>query len=66
MLQSSNIPVVLFDRELDFSVDGVFLNDFQSAFIVTEQLIKNNCKRIALLHGPLRLKNISSRLKGYR
>lgn len=65
MLQSSNIPVVLFDRELDFSVDGVFLNDFQSAFIATEQLIKNNCKRIALLHGPLRLKNISSRLKGY-
>lgn len=65
MLQSSNIPVVLFDRELEFSVDGVFLNDFQSAFMATEQLIKNNCKKIALLHGPLRLKNISSRLRGY-
>ena len=66
MLQTSNIPVVLFDRELEFSVDGVFLNDFQSAFMATEQLIKNNCKKIALLHGPLRLKNISSRFNGYK
>jgi len=66
MLQTSNIPVVLFDRELEFSVDGVFLNDFQSAFMATEHLIKNNCKKIALLHGPLRLKNISSRFSGYK
>lgn len=66
MLQSSNIPVVLFDRELDFTLDGVFLNDFQSAFMATEHLIKNNCKKIALLHGPLRLKNISNRLNGYK
>ncbi len=66
MLQSSNIPVVLFDRELDFSLDGVFLNDFQSAFMATEFLIKNGCKKIALLHGPMRLKNISNRFNGYR
>ena len=66
MLQSSNIPVVLFDRELEFSLDGVFLNDFQSAFIATEFLIKNCCKNISLLHGPLRLKNISNRYNGYK
>ena len=66
MLQSSNIPVVLFDRELEFSLDGVFLNDFQSAFIATEFLIKNGCKNISLLHGPLRLKNISNRYNGYK
>jgi|GEM_PF-5170068 len=66
MLQSSNIPVVLFDRELDFSLDGVFLNDFQSALMATEFLIKNGCKNISLLHGPLRLKNISNRYNGYK
>ena len=66
MLQSSNIPVVLFDRELEFSLDGVFLNDFQSAFIATEFLIKHGCKNISLLHGPLRLKNISNRYNGYK
>ncbi|MBN1468371.1 MAG: LacI family DNA-binding transcriptional regulator [Fusobacteriaceae bacterium] len=66
MLQSSNIPVILFDRELEFSIDGVFLNDFQSAFMATEFLIKNNCKKIAILHGPLHLKNVSSRFNGYR
>ncbi len=66
MLQSSNIPVVLFDRELEFSLDGVFLNDFQSAFLATEQLIKNGSKNIALVHGSLRLKNIANRYNGYR
>ncbi len=66
MLQSSNIPVVLFDRELDFSLDGVFLNDFQSAFMGTEFLIKKGCKNIALVHGPMRIKNISNRYNGYK
>lgn len=66
MLRSSNIPVVLFDRELEFSLDGVFLNDFQSAILAVEFLIKNNCRKIALLYGPLYLKNITNRINGYK
>lgn len=66
MLQESKIPLILFDRELDSYLDGVFLNDFQSGAQATEKLIEKGCKNIALIHGDMSLKHVSNRCSGYK
>lgn len=66
LLQDSEIPVVLFDRELDFPLEGVFLNDFHAGFLATELLISKGCKNIAVIPGSLELKNIKNRFEGYQ
>lgn len=65
-LQNAEIPIVLFDRELDFPLEGVFLNDFHAGFLATETLIKKGCKNIAVVPGSLELKNIKNRFEGYQ
>lgn len=66
MLLECKIPVILFDRELDFYLEGVFLNDFQSGYLATENLIAKGCKNIALIHGPMSLRHIKNRYNGYK
>ena len=66
LLQKANIPVVLFDRELDFSLSGVFLDDFQAGILATEHLISKGCKKIAVIPGSLELKHIKNRFSGYQ
>lgn len=66
MLQDSRIPVILFDRELDSHLEGVFLNDFQSGYLATEELIAKKCKNIAIIKGPKNLNHINNRYKGYK
>lgn len=65
-LQAFSIPFVLFDRELDFYNDGIFLDDFKAGFLGTEILIKEGYKNIGILVGNLKYKNMENRLKGYK
>lgn len=63
----SGIPIVHFDRvceELDNS--KVLLDDVNGSFQVTEHLITQGCKRIALISGPAHLLVCKKRLEGYQ
>ncbi|MEG0236467.1 MAG: LacI family DNA-binding transcriptional regulator [Cetobacterium sp.] len=64
-LDDYSIPFVLFDRELDFYHDGVFLDDFKAGFLATEALIKENHKNIGILVGNFKHKNMHNRFLGY-
>ncbi|MCQ8212760.1 LacI family transcriptional regulator [Cetobacterium somerae] len=64
-LEDYSIPFVLFDRELDFYHDGVFLDDFKAGFLATEALIKENHSNIGILVGKLKHKNMYNRFLGY-
>lgn len=62
----SGIPIVHFDRvceELDNS--KVLLDDVNGAFLVTDHLIAQGCRRIALISGPAYLLVCKKRLEGY-
>ena len=64
-LDDYSIPFVLFDRELDFYHDGVFLDDFKAGFLATEALIKENHKNVGILVGKFKHKNMYNRFLGY-
>lgn len=64
-LNDYSIPFVLFDRELDFYHDGVFLDDFKAGFLATEALIKESHEDIGILVGKLKHKNMNNRFLGY-
>lgn len=66
LLQEAKIPVTLFDRELDFPLEGVFLNDFQAGYIAGEHLFSKGCKNFAVIAGSFELKNIQNRFKGIK
>jgi len=63
---SRGIPVVHFDRVSD-EVDSakVILDDWHAAFILTEHLIEQGCRRIAILAGPESLLISRQREAGY-
>lgn len=64
-LSDYSIPFVLFDRELDFYHNGVFLDDFKAGFLATEALIKANHDNIGILVGKFKHKNMYNRYLGY-
>lgn len=66
ILNSENIPVVIFDRDLEYSNSGVFLNDFESGILAAQSLIKKNCKEILIIHDSMKFKNILNRLNGIK
>ena len=52
-LEDAGIPVVLVDRDIrDFKLDGVFVDNFQSAYEGVEALILAGHKDIAIITGP--------------
>jgi LacI family transcriptional regulator len=62
----SGIPIVHFDRvceELDTS--KVLLDDVNGSFAITEHLISQGCKKIAVISGPDHLYVSKKRLEGY-
>jgi len=61
------IPVVHFDR-VDEAVNSsrVMIDDWGGAFAVTEHLIQEGCRRIAVLGGPESLLISRQRVAGYR
>lgn len=61
-----NIPVVFFDRTLE-NIDAVKIttNDYESAYMATEHLIENGCKKIGYLFALNNLTTGKNRLSGY-
>ena len=66
LLSSLNVPVVMVDRELEGAQwDGVYYENFQSAYQATVELIKSGHRRIGILTGDLQLKLGQDRFKGF-
>ena len=63
----ASIPMVCLDRIPDrVPVDSVSIEDTEAAEMCVEHLIHMGARRIALVTGPLTLKNERRRLQGYR
>ncbi|MDD3172322.1 MAG: LacI family DNA-binding transcriptional regulator [Herbinix sp.] len=66
LLNKLNAPVVFVDRDMENSKwDGVFYENFQSAYCATEVLIKEGHQTIGIITGDLNLKIARDRFKGY-
>ena len=66
LLKGMNVPVVLVDRDVkNSSFDGVFLNNIQGAFEVTEYLLEQGAREIAVISGPVYSRPGRERLQGY-
>lgn len=65
-LQSSNIPVVFFDRISDtFDTVKVTTNNFESGYLATSHLLSRGSKKIAYLTFSADLSIEQQRMKGY-
>lgn len=66
-LVDNNIPLVFFDRAAkDIMADKVVIDDVKGAYIATEHLIKQGCKKILHLAAPQNLMIGQRRKEGYR
>ena len=64
---AQGIPVVLVDRLLNgISANQISWNNFESAYRLTELLIKNGHKRIGIINVHLSNSNGAERLEGFR
>lgn len=63
----AGIPIVCLDRIPDrVAVDSVSVEDLEAAEMGVEHLVSLGLRRIAIVTGPLALKNERRRLQGYR
>ena len=66
-LIEAGIPVVCLDRVPDgIAIDSVSVDDEAAAEIGTDHLIERGYSKIAIVTGPLHLKNEQRRLEGYQ
>jgi DNA-binding LacI/PurR family transcriptional regulator len=66
-LIASGIPIVCLDRIPDrMEIDSVCVEDCAAADMGVTHLLAGGYKRIAIITGPLALKNEQERLRGYR
>lgn len=66
-LMKTGVPLVFFDRAFDEIVTTqITTNDYESAYLATEHLIKNGCKKILFLSFSNILSISSKRLRGYQ
>lgn len=64
---ANNIPLVLFDRSVnELEVSQVVIDDFLGAYMATEHLIQQGCKRIAHFSSLHNISIYNDRLRGYR
>lgn len=65
-LEQSGIPVVVVDRDVNFSsFDGVFLDNVQAGIQATQAFIDAGHKKIAVIMGPNHSKASTERTIGY-
>ncbi len=65
-LMDNNIPLVFFDRAIkDLNTDKVIIDDIKGAFIATEHLIQEGCRKILHLSAPQNLLIGQRRKEGY-
>ena len=63
----SKIPVVLLDRDIrSENMDGVFMNDYSSAYRGVSILTENGHRKIAFLNGPGSSSSAAERLAGFQ
>jgi len=66
-MNNNEIPVVLLDRDLpNCNIDGVFMDNYNSAFQATQKFIMNNHRNIAIISGPITSTSGLARLNGYQ
>lgn len=65
-LKKDNFPVVLIDGNVGPAINSVEINSYNGAFAACEHLIKLGHKRIGVISGPLKYKEVQDRIKGYR
>lgn len=64
---ATGLPLVFFDRVPDtMDVSKITIDDYASAYKITEHLIANGCSRIALFGGPEHINIYRNRAAGYR
>jgi LacI family transcriptional regulator len=65
-LKSKGIPLVFFDRAAEhMDTPKITTDDYESAYVGAEHLIKNGCKKIAFLSISNTLAISNNRMKGY-
>jgi len=66
-LVDNEIPLVLFDREIEeLHADSVIVDDYSGAYHAVNHLLSKGCKRIALYSAPQHLLIGKNRLEGYK
>lgn len=66
ILKRKEVPMILFDRVIpDMDVTKIIVDEFHSAFMAVEHLIKSGRRCIAHLSGPPHLSISIGRLNGY-
>jgi len=66
-LTDNEIPLVLFDREIEsLHADSVIVDDYSGAYHAVNHLLSKGCKRIALYSAPQHLLIGKNRLEGYK
>ncbi|WP_461204822.1 LacI family DNA-binding transcriptional regulator [Clostridium sp. DL1XJH146] len=67
LLNNLRVPVVIVDREIENSQwDGVFYENYKSAYCATEVLINEGHKKIGIITGDMDLKLARDRFNGFR
>lgn len=66
-LIEKNIPLIFFDRKKEIEgVSSVTINDFKGAYLATQHLIDQGCKRIAHLSNNRKIEIFKNRYLGYK
>ncbi len=66
LFSDKNIPILFFDRFCPtIESDRIVVDDFNSGYRITRQLIERGCKRIAHIAGPELLNIYKDRKNGY-
>lgn len=66
LLNRSNIPVVIVDREVQsVNSDSVFVNNLEGGYLATRHLLDLGHRRIGCITGPSQLTPSGQRLEGY-
>ncbi|MCG9793108.1 LacI family DNA-binding transcriptional regulator [Flavobacterium algicola] len=66
-INKSGIPLVFYDRvPTDFDANKIVINDFESAYLATEHLIKNGCTTIGHISGSQTTNIFKARLEGFK
>jgi LacI family transcriptional regulator len=66
LLRQLRCPVVMLDRSINnLTIDGVYSDNYNSAFMATEALIKAGHRKIGIVEGDLKLSIGHERLAGY-
>lgn len=61
------LPLVFFDRHVEeIEAPQILSDDYNSSFFLTEELIRQGCKRIVHMKGPASISNSADRLQGYK